>query len=193
MGLLGLVALPISAKETDSVEAADAEVEVVETVEDIETVDTSGTDEDSGFSVVKIIARNHAASVHLPIGLMMGVLLLELFALVFNKIPVGQSGLILSIATLASFVPAALSGWLRSKEIYASSEAPALFFEHRNLMISAAVVFFCSVVLRLLKKDAISGRIRLVYLGLVVMSVVLVVLGGHHGGQLVYGEAFLPY
>ena len=168
------------------------EAEVVESVEAVDSVDGS-VSEGPSFSLLQIVGRNHAAAVHIPIGLIMGVLLIELLGLFFPRVPLGKSGLVLSLATVASFIPASISGWMRSNELFANSEAPSLFFEHRNLMIAALFLFTVSVVLRVAKKDALEGVARWLYLGLLLISVALIAAGGHHGGQLVYGEHFLPY
>jgi len=190
--LLSTFTGPLFAEE-GAEEAVDLEnIDDVEVVDSVDAVSANEGASETPFTLAQIIGRNHPATVHLPIGLMLGVLLLEVLALLFTRLPLGKSGLVLSIATLTSFIPAALSGWLRSQEVY-TGEAPKLFFEHRNLMIGAAVVFTASLVLRLVKRDALDGKLRFVYLGLVVLSVLLIALGGHHGGQLVYGEGFLPY
>jgi uncharacterized membrane protein len=175
---------------------SDAKVEPVEEVEAVEMVDAIETTDGSARSVSlaqQIIGRNHPALVHVPIGFILAVCLLEFLALCFPKIELGQATFILCLATVASFIPASLTGWLRAGELFASRQAPDLLFEHRNLIIAACAIFTVSVLLRVFRKDKLQGMAKTVYLGLLLLSMVLIGLGGHHGGQLVYGEDFLPY
>ncbi len=183
------------APASEKVEAAD-DVEVLDNVEVVGSGAGGQTDSGEGgasFPLRQIVGRNHAALVHLPIGLIMGVLLLELLALFFPKIPLGRSRLVLAIATGAGFLAAGLTGFLRAGEMFAANPAPELLFEHRNLMIAAASLFTLALVQRIVRKDDLRGACRWIQLGLLVVAALLVAAGGHHGGQLVYGENFLPY
>lgn len=185
----------VSEAEPDNA-ATDAAVEPVEDIEDVEVVNAVEASPDplAGVSLAQqIIGRNHPALVHLPIGFIIAVCFLEFLALFFPKIELGRATLVMSLATVASFIPASLTGWLRSGELFAGRDAPGLLFEHRNLIIAAAAIFTLSVVLRIVKKDKLQGVAKIIYLGLLLLSLVFIGLGGHHGGQLVYGEDFLPY
>jgi uncharacterized membrane protein len=189
--IVWLLPLGTGAAEKSGAEEPVEVVEEVEVVEAVEVVDTGG--DGAGFTFQQLIGRNHPALVHLPIGLLMGVLLLELLALFFPSLPLGRSPMVLSLAALASFFPAAVSGFVRSSELFANTEAPSMFFEHRNLMIGAAVLLAAAVAIRLAKRDNLEGIVRWVHLVLIILAVLLTAVGGHHGGQLVYGESFLPY
>lgn len=180
--------------DAEKVEVAD-DVEVLDDVEVVGSGDVQADTGDGGasFTLRQIIGRNHAALVHLPIGLLMGVLLLELLFLFAPSIPLGKSRLVLAIATGASFLTAGLSGFLRAGEMFAENPPPELLFEHRNLMIGAAILFAVALIQRIIRKDDLRGACRWVQLGLLVAAALLAAAGGHHGGQLVYGENFLPY
>jgi uncharacterized membrane protein len=166
--------------------------EDVEEVEEVEP-DVGSTGEEEGFTFSKIAGRQHAAAVHLPIGLLAALCLIELLALIRPKLDLGKSGLVISVAVAFSLVPAAVSGLIRSAEVFADREPPEILFEHRNLMIGMAVVFTASLALRIIKRDRLEGAARWVHLALLLLAFFLVVMGGHHGGQMVYGEGFLPY
>ena len=193
----GSVAADTASSGTQIEDAEPEVVDAVEVVEDIETVETANVIEndraDTVLSSAQLVGRNHPAMVHLPIGLMIGVLLLTLTATFFPTIPIGRSGWILSTATWFSFLPASVSGWLRAAEVY--PQPSPLLLEHRNLMIGSLVVFTISLGLRLrYKADALrQTKLWYPYLLLLLLSVGLIIAGGHHGGQLVYGESFLPY
>lgn len=178
-------------------EAGDAsvieDVEDVEAVEIVEEIEALPGEESNDFGLLQIVGRNHPALVHIPIGFVLAVVLIELLTLLFPRIDPGRSGFILSLATVVSFLPAIISGWLRSLELFATVEAPMIFLEHRNMMILGSIVFTVGTLLRIFRRDQLEGATRVIYLALLILSLVLVALGGHHGGELVYGEDFLPY
>ncbi len=195
------VGLALSANEPDASAKAEGveEVEEVEVIEEVEVVEPGevavvGDDPASaGFTLSKVIGRNHPALVHLPIGFAIAVLFIELLSFFLAKLDMGRSGLVMSGATVAAFIPAVISGFLRSEEVFATREPPGIFFDHRNLMIAGASIFTVSLILRLLKKDQLSGAWRYIYLALLLIAVAVLGAGGHAGGQMVYGEDFLPY
>jgi uncharacterized membrane protein/nitrite reductase/ring-hydroxylating ferredoxin subunit len=145
------------------------------------------------YGVLQVIGRNHASSVHLAIGLLMGVAILELFALLCPNVALGKSRLVLSTATIMGFVPAILSGFLRADESYNIISVSSVHFLHRDLMVAACFLFAAAFVLRLWTKPHFDGILRRIHLGLLLLAVMLVIIGGHYGGQLAYGEDFLPY
>ncbi len=167
----------------------------VEDVEDVQVVDVGdvGAAAETKLSFVQILGRNHAAVVHLPIGFLFALCLVEAVRLARKKSNLDSAGKLLSVAAVLSFIPAAVTGLLRSKELYSETPAPHIFFEHRNLMIAAAAVLLVATVLRLVQKEFLTGKKRVLYLVLLAASLALVVVGAHHGGMLVYGEQFLPY
>lgn len=175
-------ARPLAAEEI-------SEIETIEVVEVKDASDAAG----NRLSFLQIVGRNHAAAVHLPIGLLFALLLIEALHATSPKRQLHQCGFVLCIAAAISFLPAAVTGMLRANEIFAGPKAPHIFLEHRNLMLASFAALLLSLVLRIAKKNAPPGKIRFVYLGLLTTSLILAVSGAHHGGMLVYGENFLPY
>jgi uncharacterized membrane protein len=174
--------------------------DVVEEVEEVEVVAESPVGAvpsdaafNSSFSLSRVIGRNHPALVHIAIGMLVALVLVELLSMIRPGLDMGKSGMVLSIVTAFSFIPAAVSGLIRAGEVFADRPPSPLMLEHRNLMIAAFSACLAAAVIRWVKKDALKGKLRLLYLGLVVLSLLLTGLGGHHGGQLVYGENYLPY
>jgi len=168
--------------------------DAVEEVEDVEVVtpDVSNIGQDA-FTLSKVIGRNHPALVHIPIGMLIALLLVELVPIIRPGLDMGKAGLLLSPFTALSFIPAAVSGLIRAQEVFADREPSPLLLEHRNLMIAAFSAILAASVICFVKRAGLKGTLRLVYLALIVVSLILVGLGGHHGGQLVYGEDYLPY
>ena len=167
--------------------------EPVEEVEDLQVVDTEDASTPPSWSVLQVIGRNHAAAVHLPIGFLFALCLVEGIRTASKKSSLDGCGLVLAGATVLSFIPAAISGLLRAEEVFSGKETPHLFFEHRNLMIAAGAIMLLALVLRIAKRNAFVGKVQIVYLLLLAGAVVITAIGAHHGGLLVYGEQFLPY
>jgi uncharacterized membrane protein len=191
--LLGLVfsfsvtAVSISARGAEEVIEEAGEVEVVaQTPVDAKAALPS-------FTVMQVIGRNHPALVHFPIGLVIAVCLIEFLSFIRPGLDMGKSGLVLSIFTVLSFLAAAVSGFIRAGEVFAGRTASELLVEHRLYMIVAASIFTVSLAIRAIKKDQLNGWIRYAFLLLLAASALLTAIGGHHGGQLVYGDTYLPY
>ncbi len=170
-------------------EAAE-EVEVVEAAEPDSEVHTEPADEPA-HGAKDLIGRFHPIIVHLPIGWLVGLLLLELVAL--RRPALAAVGLPLGVLALASFVPAVITGLLRLAHFEAEGAdvAPALL--HRNLMFATFGLSLAAVGLRYRLRQTFSGRTRYAYLVLLGAAVLLVSAGGHIGGELVYGEDYLPW
>jgi uncharacterized membrane protein len=174
--------------------------DAVEEVEEVEVLaespalkSASAQDGGTGYTVLQIIGRNHPAAVHIPIGMLIAVCLIELLSVVRPGLDLGKSEVILSAATALGFVLAAVTGLLRASEVFANREIAPLLIEHRNVMIAAFAIFLLSLAPRFAKKDRLHGAARYVYLALLFASLLLTGVGGHYGGQLVYGESYLPY
>jgi uncharacterized membrane protein len=196
MSLIFAISFAIAAGVPVPATGDDDGVEEVENVEVVGQTPAGGASEGSGganLGLMQIIGRNHPAAVHIPIGMLIALCLIEFLALIRPGWEMGKSGMVLSVATALSFIPAAISGFLRASEVFAGGEPTPLLIEHRNIMIAAFTIFLVSLGLRVAKKDRLNGAIRYVYLALLAVSLVLVGIGGHHGGQMVYGESYLPY
>ena len=189
--LIVLNAAPTFARASDTATDDDG----VEEVQDLQILNPGNQTPEAPapLSVAQIFGRNHAALVHLPIGILAALCLVEIARLVRKKTTLGGCALFLSIAAILSYLPAALSGLLRAHELYASTPAPHIFTEHRNLMIAAASVLSVSTMLRVAKKNELTGTVRVAVLVLLAVAFALTAVGAHHGGMLVYGEQFLPY
>ena len=178
---------------SDIIPTASAEpIQDIEEVEEVETVETVDVGE-TALGASQLIGRNHPAAVHLPIGLAAAALLVALLSVIRPAYPLGKSSLVLCAAMLLSFLPATLSGFLRAQELFGEAGPTELLLEHRNLMIGAFVITIGATVLVAAKRGVLEGRLKLIHLALLVAAFALLAVGGHHGGQMVYGASFLPY
>lgn len=167
--------------------------EAVEEVEEVEVIDVQDAGVLPALSFAQLVGRNHAAAVHLPIGFLVALCLMEVLRTVSKKSSLTSCGWVLSIAAALSFLPAATTGWLRADELFEGKSDPQLFLDHRNLMIIAWVVLLTSLGLRIAKKNVLPFKLQMIDLALLTAALMLVAVGAHHGGMLVYGEQFLPY
>ncbi|MBI5508811.1 MAG: DUF2231 domain-containing protein [Deltaproteobacteria bacterium] len=202
--LLVTFALPIFAPgliahaEPQKIEAAapggskDDPIEDLDAIEDVTAAVAPVRPAD--LTLPQLFGRMHPALVHMPIGWIVLLLLFELAVIAARRRDLEPAGLYLALAALASTVPAIVSGLLRAGELPADLATQAQILRHRNVMLVVTVILATAVTVRLFhRRPPLSGYWRLLYLGLLLMSTALVALGGHYGGKMVYGEAFLPF
>lgn len=178
-----------------------AEVEVVETVELVETVPEASSEissEDAAplstsektpsFTFEKLVGRLHPAFVHFPLGLLVALLVLEISR---QKNSWSAAGWIWGLA-IASFVPAAISGFLRAQEIVDKGGEPAIG-PHRNVMLMAFAILIAAATLKILTRSRESKIMQRSCVGLVALASIFAFTGAHLGGILVYGSEFFPF
>jgi hypothetical protein len=111
----------------EEVEAVEV-VEVVQQVEEVEAVVAiaTGPADETAWSAWQVVGRFHPAFVHLPIGFLLLLLILELLALVRRSPGLAACGLAAHVLTALAAVPAVLSGFLRSAEMWTAGGPPGL-------------------------------------------------------------------
>ncbi|MEK7705488.1 MAG: DUF2231 domain-containing protein [Myxococcota bacterium] len=140
----------------------------------------------------QVLGRMHSAVVHFPIAWLPLLLLAEWLVLTGRLAHPSLLRPWLLLGTLGAFVPAAMTGLLRLRELPQDAPSLSTALLHRNLMLSAFLLLLLSLPLRVkLARCAVCGR-RL-YLAALLVATVLVMLGGHLGGRLVFGDAYLPF
>jgi len=140
-----------------------------------------------------LIGRFHSAMVHFPIAWMVLLAAVELLALRAGGAAWDRAGMLLTVAAAASFVPAAVTGFLRAPALGTDPEFLGLMTLHRNLNLAAGSACLAALALRISwRKDFRGGRRWLCFL-LVALSTFLVLLAGHQGGKMVFGKNFLPF
>ena len=193
---------------TDSEAASTDDVDDVQNVENVETVNvvnpvspngqegSSDTASDTPHQPLPVtVGRLHPAFVHFPLGLLIALLLYELLALKDRQhagagvryFPEALWGI-----TLASFLPAIISGLLRARELAAMGDQLDVNI-HRNLMITAFSLFTITAICRATLRKKYTRGARLTCIGLLVLATLLAFIGAHMGGKLVYGDTFLPF
>ena len=126
--------------------------------------------------------RLHPAILHLPIGLLAGVVLLELFALVGRK-PLDHSLRMMMVSlTALSAVVTMTSGLLLSREDAYSGD---VLQTHKLLGIGVAIG--CVLMALCASRPVLRG----VYAALLLATTIVLIPAGHVGGTMTHGEGFL--
>ncbi|HET6347369.1 MAG TPA: DUF2231 domain-containing protein [Myxococcota bacterium] len=171
--------------------------EDVEQVEAVEPAEPEGEGKDAedkkegGF--FEMVGHLHPAVVHMPIGWLVLLLLLDLAAFLLNRPELLPVGPWVGLGVVLSFIPAAITGLLRFDGLPQDPEAAAPALLHRNVMYGCLVLCIVALVVRVMNRNELEGRNKWIYLGLVASACLTVTIGGHLGGQLVYGNDFLPF
>lgn len=172
-------------------DTAAEEIEEVENVEEIEVVDDVSEVKQAGL--FQTIGRFHPVVLHFPIAWLILLVLVEMAVLTGFAGGLDRWATILLALTVLSFIPAIVSGLgIASAHANASAEFTEHMVLHRNLNIASALVLLVAGVVRLaLGKNAGTGA-RIGYFVLVLAAAALMVVGSHIGGEMVWGEDFIP-
>jgi uncharacterized membrane protein len=138
---------------------------------------------------MRFVGKFHAASTHLPIGLLLAAVIAELLGLLFRT----ERGWDVTIRFLvilgsASALATAVLGWFNGEtSSYGAGQDGWVFFWHRALGISVAV-WGAVCAWRLLSHPCeLGSRERLQLRGALWLGALLVTAAGALGGALVYG------
>ncbi|MCA9670475.1 MAG: hypothetical protein KC503_32990 [Myxococcales bacterium] len=162
------------------------------TSEGVEDIDVSGAEvkpppaKPSGLW--GFLGRLHPLLVHVPIGWLILLALVDLGGLAIGYETLERAGRPLAIIAALSCLPGLLSGFARADGVAKVSAALLL---HRNLMIGCTVLVAAAAALRYLRRLRFTRTMRAVYALLVGLATALLVIGAHHGATMVYGEGYL--
>ncbi len=130
------------------------------------------------------IGRLHPLFVHLPIGMLAAVIIVEMMTIKARPEHVSDTRRLLIWMTAASAVLSSLAGWLLAGD---GGYAEGLLFWHRWLGIAFAAVLVVGASISLTPKWSV-GILRAGVLGI---AVVLMTVTGHMGGTMTHGETYL--
>ena len=141
----------------------------------------------------QVLGRMHPAVVHFPIGWLALTFLLDLLAWAFRKADLQKASFHALGATLLSFPPAAIAGYLRADELTGGRALPTLMAWHRNLNLLAAAICLAAFLLRLWKKNDLARTAKWGYMTLLTGALLVLMVGAHLGGKMVFGPDYLPF
>lgn len=137
----------------------------------------------------KFLARFHSALLHFPIGFIALTFLIELFS-IFRTSPERARlvTFILVVSSISSAVVAAMGSMLSTEGGYDD----AAVYWHKWLGFGVVAFAFVTTAAQLwARRRAPQLRPRLIYLALLSLTVLLVMITGHHGGNLTHGSEYL--
>lgn len=170
---------------------SDEEVEEVEEVQ-VKPVPTSGGAATARPGAADLAGRLHPLLVHFPIAWLLLLLLLDLVTFGLGRRTWERAGQWLLLLTALSFAAAVVTGLLRASGMQVEGSVAERLSQHRAAALVAGGA--CLVAAALRRLAPIRGRARAaVYLLLVGLAVLAVLVAGHLGGKMVYGEDYLPF
>ncbi|TYA74657.1 DUF1592 domain-containing protein [Seonamhaeicola marinus] len=129
----------------------------------------------------------HPLVLHVPIGALIGVLVLEVVSLVSPKLNLENAGKVLLWFTAISFIPAAVFGFFLASSGGYNEETLAY---HKWLGWITAFICVWLLVYRLWAFSKSKLHIQ-IYRGLLLLNVIVLSLAGHYGGTLTHGSGYL--
>ena len=169
-----------------------------EKVEEVESVDVTpagvGDEGQDGLTTKQWLAHLHPAAVHFPVAWSLLWLLAEV-AGAFGLGGLAAAARPLAWLTVASFVPAVVSGLLHVDELPQDPESlhPAIL--HRNIMYAAlaAASLLALVGEAWARRGRPAGWRRGAFVVALSAQAAAIAIGAHLGGKLVYGDSYLPF
>ncbi len=139
----------------------------------------------------EFIGRLHPLILHLPIGLMFGLLLIEGLALVIDtkarawKVCRGAYIALLALSSIA----AAVTGYILSLEGQRSGD---ILIRHKWFGVAVAGLSLVVLILTTTRSHLLKARTQALYRLLAMVGLlVAITITGHLGGQLTHGPRFL--
>lgn len=139
------------------------------------------------------LGRLHHAVVHLPIGWLVFVVLLDVAAFGFRRRAAEELGLWALGLTLLAFLPAIVTGLLRAGHVSGSAEIQLLIGQHQAMIFITFGLAVLAFGVRWMNRDHLEGVVRGTYLTLVCLAAGLMGVAGHWGGRIVFGPDFLGF
>ncbi len=134
---------------------------------------------------IYFLGRFHVLALHIPIGIIVAVLILEILIRKEKYKSLESAAGFLWIATAASAVLTVVLGYMHFSE--GGFEGPS-GYQHRNYGTAVAII---TAVVAMLRASKFANAYRPVFLPAAVLLFVLVSMTGHYGGNLTHGATYL--
>lgn len=138
--------------------------------------------------LIGFFGRFHPFLNHLPIGLLVGLLAMEIVSIAIDS-PMSRRVItrLVWITAIAAVI-SALSGFVLSRE---SQYAGGAIETHRNLGLSVAALSVVLAIVHLNAREGTRETALKTYRVVLVAAVLLLIPAGHVGGTITHGEGFL--
>lgn len=143
--------------------------------------------EGSSNTLIAYFGNFHPLVLHIPIGALIGVLVLEITSLFVPNLNLENSGKVLLWFTAISFIPAAIFGFFLASS---GGYNDQVLSYHKWLGWITALICIWLLVFRLWAFSKSKLQIQ-IYRGLLAVNVILLSFAGHFGGTLTHGSGYL--
>jgi uncharacterized membrane protein len=179
--------LPAVAQGVDQEPAAmEADIEIVD-AGDAESVGPGPN------GLGDFVGRLHHGVVHLPIGWLVFILLLDIAAFGFRRSAAEEVGLWALALTVLSFIPGLVTGMLRADHVADTGDVAVLVGQHQAMIFITFGLTALAFGVRWMNRDRLTGPVRGAYLTLIGLAAGLMLVAGHWGGRIVFGPDFLGF
>ncbi|WP_299547290.1 DUF1592 domain-containing protein [Seonamhaeicola sp.] len=137
--------------------------------------------------LISYFGNFHPLILHVPIGALIGVLVLEIVSLVSPKLDLESAGKVLLWFTAISFIPAAVFGFFLASS---GGYNDQILSYHKWLGWITAFICVWLLVYRLWAYGQSKLYVQ-VYRGVLLVNVILLSVAGHYGGTLTHGSNYL--
>ncbi|GEM_PF-1601345 len=137
--------------------------------------------------LLHFLGRLHPVTLHLPIGLLIALFVLEAAGLFVRSLDLRPACTIILWATVLTAIPTAVFGILLAAS---GSYDESLLLEHKRLGCATAILSMALLVIRLAPDPPHRG-FRPLYHLLLLATVGVMGAAGHHGGMLTHGSNYL--
>ena len=141
---------------------------------------------------IDLISRFHPVLVHLTIGWLFLLLLVDLGTFLGKVQEWRRAGPLLLLATIVSAIPSVITGFLRDDYVTGFFKQQLVGL-HQNVMLAMVGACVLAFIVRIRSRNNLVGGVAAVYLLLVVTAVFLCMVGGHLGAKMVFGPNYLPF
>jgi uncharacterized membrane protein/mono/diheme cytochrome c family protein len=143
---------------------------------------------DVSDDLFKFAGRLHPVTLHIPIGTISVLFLLEVFSLFMRRRSLVAGKMVVLAFTVTTLAVAACTGLLLEKTGGYEGE---LLNDHRQQGLILAGLIASAAFFRLVFYASNKGAAMLVYIVLLICSMGVMALAGHSGGSLTHGTTFL--
>ncbi|WP_282134039.1 DUF1592 domain-containing protein [Seonamhaeicola maritimus] len=143
--------------------------------------------EDHGNELISYFGNFHPLILHVPIGALIGVFVLEVANLISPKLNLENASKVLLWFTAICFIPAVVFGFFLASSGGYNNEVLSY---HKWLGLITALLCVWSLVFRLWAYSQSKIHVK-IYQGVLFINVILLTLAGHYGGTLTHGTNYL--
>ena len=143
---------------------------------------------DVSDNLFKFAGRLHPVTLHIPIGTISVLFLLEVFSLFMRRRSLVAGKMVVLAFTVITLAVAACTGLLLAKT---GGDEGELLSDHRQQGLILAGLVASAAFFRLVFYASNKGVAMLVYIVLLICSMGVMALAGHSGGSLTHGTTFL--